>query len=110
MEKWIPSLPTMEKGFGPWKTAGPKKRGPQCGFPPASPLPHSGQTEPGSTFPQALRRVILFTKPLSLFNSTGHFTCYKKRTFSLANNSTKIAHSCTVETQSAIILRHRQVS
>jgi hypothetical protein len=68
----------MEKGFGPWKTAGKTQRhqaGLQGGFPLASPLSHSGKAEPGSTFPQALLRVILFTKTFSLFNSSGHFIC-----------------------------------
>src|SRR5437016_13225387 len=71
-----PVSAAMEKGFGPWKTAGKIQRhqaGLQGGFPLASALSHSCKAEPASTFPQALLRVSLLTKNSSLLNSWGSF-------------------------------------
>jgi hypothetical protein len=81
MEKWIPSLPLWKRVSARGKPP-TQKTGHRGGFPPASPLSHSGESEPGSTFPQALRRVLLFLQNHFLFFSqpdislaikSGHF-------------------------------------
>jgi len=78
MEKWIPSLPLWKSvsahGKPPGNPSAPKLASRAVSHRPL-PFPTAAKAEPGSTFPQALLRVILFTKTFSLFNSSGHFIC-----------------------------------
>src|SRR5438309_475517 len=80
-----PVSAAMEKGFGPWKTAGKIQRhqaGLQGGFPPASPLSHSGKSGAGLHFSIRpyyesfyLQKLFLFLTQadISFAKKSGHF-------------------------------------